>query len=119
MGHSVPLSTQAVEVVRQLLKKVRPAQRHLLSHRSNLGQRISENTLNGALRRMGCIDQLTGHVSGATLSTALHDIGYPKPWIDAQLSHADPDNPYSEFSAQVALQVEGKASQEKLAQSFA
>lgn len=87
----VPLSTQAVEVVRQLLKQVRPAQRHLLSHRSSLGQRISENTLNGALRRMGYVDQLTGHGIRATLSTALHEIGYPKPWIDAQLSHADPD----------------------------
>ena len=30
-------------------------------------------------------------VGWATLSTALHEIGYPKPWIDAQLSHADPD----------------------------
>lgn len=27
----------------------------------------------------------------ATISTALHEIGYPKAWIDAQLSHTDPD----------------------------
>jgi len=40
---------------------------------------------------MGYADQLTGHGIRATLSTALHEIGYPKPWIDAQLSHADPD----------------------------
>ena len=30
-------------------------------------------------------------IEWTTLSTALHEIGYPKPWIDAQLSHADPD----------------------------
>lgn len=87
----VPLSTQAMEVVSQLLKRMRPAQRYLLTHRSELKCRISENTLNGALRRMGYADKLTGHGIRATLSTALHEIGYPKPWIDAQLSHADPD----------------------------
>jgi hypothetical protein len=36
-------------------------------------------------------DQLTGHGIRATISTALNEIGYPKNWIDAQLSHADPD----------------------------
>ncbi len=40
---------------------------------------------------MGYADQLTGHGMRATISTALHEIGYPKSWIDAQLSHADPD----------------------------
>ena len=87
----VPLSTQALEVVRLLLGRVRPAQHYLLAHRSELRRRISENTLNSALHRMGYADQLTGHGIRATLSTALHEIGYPKPWIDAQLSHADPD----------------------------
>jgi len=68
-----------------------PAQRHLLAHRSDLSKRISENTLNSALRRMGFADRLTGHGMRATISTALNEIGYPKVWVDAQLSHADPD----------------------------
>jgi len=87
----VPLSVQAVEVVRLLLDRVVPAQRHLLAHRSDLSKRISENTLNSALRRMRFADRLTGHGMRATISTALNEIGYPKVWIDAQLSHADPD----------------------------
>ncbi len=87
----VPLSLQALEVARHLLAQVLPAQRYLFAHRSDLKKRISENTLNGALRRLGYADQLTGHGMRATLSTALHEIGYPKPWVDAQLSHADPD----------------------------
>lgn len=87
----VPLSVQALEIVRYLLDQVVPAQKFLLSHRSNLNLRISENTLNNALHRMGYADQLTGHGMRATISTALHEIGYPKNWIDAQLSHADPD----------------------------
>ncbi|URM25710.1 tyrosine-type recombinase/integrase [Pseudomonas frederiksbergensis] len=87
----VPLSVQALEIVRHLLDQVVPAQRYLFTHRSDLSKRISENTLNGALRRMGYADQLTGHGMRATISTALNEIGYPKVWVDAQLSHADPD----------------------------
>jgi hypothetical protein len=85
------LSVQALEIVRQMLSQVVPAQRYLFAHRSDLSKRISENTLNGALRRMGYADQLTGHGMRATISTALNEIGYPKVWVDAQLSHADPD----------------------------
>jgi len=87
----VPLSVQALEIVRHLLDQVVTAQRYLFAHRSDLSKRISENTLNGALRRMGYADQLTGHGMRATISTALNEIGYPKVWVDAQLSHADPD----------------------------
>ncbi len=87
----VPLSVQALEIVRHLLDQVVPAQRYLFAHRSDLSKRISENTLNGALRRMGYAHQLTGHGMRATISTALNEIGYPKVWVDAQLSHADPD----------------------------
>lgn len=85
----VPLSIQAAEVVQLLLDQVVPAQRYLLAHRSDLSKRISENTLNSALRRMGFADRLTGHGVRATISTALNEIGYPKVWIDSQLSHAD------------------------------
>ena len=63
----------------------------MFAHRSDLSKRISENTLNGALRRIGYADQLTGHGMRATISTALNEIGYPKVWVDAQLSHAAPD----------------------------
>ncbi len=87
----VPLPRQAIAIVQQLLNAMRPAQRYLLSHRSDLTERISENTLNGALKRMGYKDQLTGHGIRATISTALNEIGYNTKWIDAQLSHADPN----------------------------
>lgn len=87
----VPLSVQAIEVIRYLLEQVKPAQRYLLAHRGDLKRRISENTLNGALIRMGYQDLLTGHGIRGTLSTALNEIGYPKIWVDAQLSRADPN----------------------------
>ncbi|MAZ69274.1 integrase arm-type DNA-binding domain-containing protein [Porticoccus sp.] len=87
----VPLSVQALEIIRFMLERMKPAQHYLFTHASNLKKRISENTLNGALKRMGYKDQLTGHGIRATLSTALNEIGYPKPWIEAQLSHSDPN----------------------------
>jgi len=69
----------------------RPVQHYLLPNRSRLKERISENTLNGALKRMGYKDLLTGHGIRATISTALNELGYPKEWIEVQLSHADPN----------------------------
>ncbi|CAI1728975.1 tyrosine-type recombinase/integrase [Serratia fonticola] len=94
----VPLSLQAMNIVRYMLEQFKPAQRYLFSHCSNLRERISENTLNGALKRMGYKDQLTGHGIRATISTALNEIGYPKVWVDAQLSHADPDKVSSAYN---------------------
>ncbi len=87
----VPLSVQAIEIARYLLDQVKPAQRYLLAHRSDLKKRISENTLNAALKRMGYEGRLTGHGIRGTLSTALNEVGYPRIWVDAQLSHADPN----------------------------
>ncbi|EPH7298888.1 tyrosine-type recombinase/integrase, partial [Pseudomonas aeruginosa] len=94
----VPLSVQAIEIVRYLLGVMRPAQVHLLTHRSELKKRISENTLNAALKRMGYEDQLTGHGIRGTISTALNEIGYPKIWVDAQLSHSDPNKVSSAYN---------------------
>lgn len=45
----VPLSVQALEIVRHLLDQVVPAQRYLFAHRSDMSKRISENTLNPEL----------------------------------------------------------------------
>jgi integrase len=89
----VPLSRQAIAIVEQLLATMRrrPAQRYLLAHRDDLKKRISENTLNGALKRMGYQNRLTGHGIRATISTALNEIGYREEWIEAQLSHCDPN----------------------------
>ncbi|MCM2446285.1 tyrosine-type recombinase/integrase [Rahnella sp. CG8] len=89
--YTVPLSVQAIEIIRHLLHEVRPKQRFLLPGNSDLNKRISENTLNAALKRMGYKDRLTGHGIRGTISTALHEIGYPKIWIEAQLSHSEPN----------------------------
>ncbi|ABE31849.1 phage integrase family protein [Paraburkholderia xenovorans LB400] len=94
----VPLSLQAIEIVRYLLGVMRPAQKYLLSHRSELKKRISENTLNKAVQLMGYEGRLTGHGIRGTISTALNEIGYPKIWVDAQLSHSDPNKVSSAYN---------------------
>ncbi|EPB9494645.1 TPA: tyrosine-type recombinase/integrase [Pseudomonas aeruginosa] len=94
----VPLSAQAIEIVRYQLEQFKPAQRYLFTHCWDLKKRMSENTLNHALKRMGYDEQLTGHGIRATISTALNEIGYPKIWVDAQLSHSDPDKVSSAYN---------------------
>ena len=87
----VPLSVQAIEVVRYFLEQFKPAQRYLIPHDWDIKDQMSENTLNNALKRMGYRDLLTGHGIRGTISTALNEIGYPLKWVDAQLSHVDPN----------------------------
>jgi integrase len=87
----VPLSTQAVGLVRDLLRNARPGQPYLLAHRNDPEKCVSVTTLNAGLRRLGFFGRLTAHGLRGTLSTALNEIGYPRAWVEAQLSHADPN----------------------------
>lgn len=87
----VPLSMQALEISRHMLAQVRPAQKYLFPGVKNLKTRMSENTLNKGIQRLGYGGRLTGHGIRGTLSTALNELGYPDKWIDAQLSHVDPN----------------------------
>ena len=87
----VPLSTQAMDIVYNLLRVASPSQRYLLRNRQDPRRCVSESTLNAALKRMGYRNRLTAHGLRATFSTAFNEIGYPAAWIEAQLSHADPN----------------------------
>lgn len=87
----VPLPKQAIAIIQELMSYRYHNQKYLLSHRIESSQCISENTLNHCLRRLGYKDKLTTHGIRATISTALNELGYQKEWIEAQLSHADPN----------------------------
>ncbi|EZQ20274.1 integrase [Halopseudomonas bauzanensis] len=108
----VPLSDQAIEIVRYLLEQVKPAQRYLLAQSSDLKKRISENTLNDALIRMGYKNLLTAHGIRGTLSTALNEIGYPRTWVDAQLSHADPNKVSATYNHAMYIEPRRKMMQD-------
>lgn len=87
----VPLPTQAIAIIHELLSYQLSGQKYLLPHRYEPNLCISENTLNQCLKRLGYHNKLTTHGIRATISTALNEMNYPKEWIEAQLSHADPN----------------------------
>jgi integrase len=90
--HRVPLAPQAVALLKELHELT--GHRRLLFPGLRSAERpISENTLNGALRRLGYSqDQMTGHGFRATASSLLNE---SRKWsgdaIERQLAHADPD----------------------------
>lgn len=87
----VPLSAQAQEIVRHMLTEFKPAQTYLYPGVKRISDRMSEGTVNIGIKRLGYDGRLTGHGIRATISTALNELGYPKVWVDSQLSHADPN----------------------------
>ena len=86
--HIVPLSIQAVEVLRTL---------HTISGNGKLlfpGERdhekpMSNNTILKALERMGFKGRMTGHGFRGLASTALHEQGFDHAHIELQLAHQD------------------------------
>lgn len=87
----VPLSVQAIELVQHMLDAFKPAQKYLFPGVKRISEKMSENTVNKAIKILGYDGRLTGHGIRATISTALNELGYPKVWVDSQLSHADPN----------------------------
>jgi integrase len=86
--HLVPLSTQAVEVLRDL-HKITGSNRYVFAGRQP--QRpMSENTVNAALRRLGYDTQkdITGHGFRAMARTILHEeLHFDPVVIEHQLAH--------------------------------
>lgn len=87
--HIVPLSTQAVAVLRELHAITGP-DGYLFPGVRSKRQSISENTINAALRSAGYTkDQMTGHGFRHMASTLLHEKGYKSELVERQLSHGD------------------------------
>lgn len=90
--HRVPLPPQAVTILRDLHEITGPDGLTFPSIRSRK-RPISENTLNGALRRLGFTkDDATAHGFRATASTLLNESGRFRPdVIESALAHQDAD----------------------------
>ncbi len=91
--HLVPLSTQALEVLR-LLQTARGPDRCTGPARLFPGERdhdkpMSNGTILKALERMGFKGRMTGHGFRGIASTALNEMGYRVDVIETQLSHVD------------------------------
>jgi integrase len=86
--HLVPLSTQAIDVLREMQKHT--GNRHFIfPNQHKPSGCMSENTLLFALYRMGYHSKATGHGFRATASTILNENGFTPDVIERQLAHTE------------------------------
>ncbi|MBS3996692.1 MAG: tyrosine-type recombinase/integrase [Hydrogenophaga sp.] len=86
--HVVPLSTQAVEVLRTL--QLLTGNRELLfPGERDHGKPMSNNTILKALARMGYQYRMTGHGFRGVASTLLHEMDFQHAHIEIQLAHQE------------------------------
>jgi integrase len=88
--HSIPLSSQALGILRTIRHDVSYS-RYLFPSLRSIAKPMSENTINAALRRMGYAqDEMTGHGFRAMAATLLNEMGLWNPdAIERQLAHCD------------------------------
>ncbi|GMV28579.1 MAG: hypothetical protein AMXMBFR59_07040 [Rhodanobacteraceae bacterium] len=87
--HIVPLSTQAVAILRDA-HQVSGNGRFVFPGVRTRARPLSDNTINAALRRLGYAqDEMTGHGFRALASTRLNEMGWPPDVIERQLAHAE------------------------------
>ena len=87
--HLVPLSKQAVKILRELLPYTEKGEYVFPSIRSR-SRPMSENTLNAALRRLGYTkEQMTAHGFRTMASTLLNEQGWNRDAIERQLAHVE------------------------------
>ena len=86
--HIVPLAPQTIEV----LQAIQTASGHralLFPGERDHDKPMSNNTILGALKRMGYAGRMTGHGFRGLASTVLHEQGYPHHAIELQLAHQE------------------------------
>jgi integrase len=90
--HVVPLSTQAVAILREA-ERLTGSGRFVFPSIRTAARPMSENTLNAALRRMGYgADEMTSHGFRSTASTLLNESGkWSVDAIERALAHGDAD----------------------------
>jgi integrase len=87
--HIVPLSRQAIEILRELRALTGGSHYFFPSLRSR-HRPMSNNAVNAALRRLGYSkDEMTGHGFRALASTCLNEQGWAPDVIELQLAHAE------------------------------
>lgn len=87
--HLVPLSAQAVRILREL-HPLTGQGRYVFPSLRTASRPMSENTMNAALRRLGYDkDTMTAHGFRAMAATRLNEMGWTPDAIERQLAHAE------------------------------
>ncbi|HEM8703418.1 MULTISPECIES: tyrosine-type recombinase/integrase [Enterobacter] len=87
-AHLVPLSAQALDLLNEL-KIMTGNYRYVFPGRNDPNKPMSEASINQVIKRIGYAGKVTGHGFRHTLSTILHEKGYPTAWVEIQLAHTD------------------------------
>jgi len=88
-AHIVPLSAQAVDVLRGL-QNLTGEGRYVFPGVRSANRPMSENTVNAALRRLGYdTDEMTGHGFRSMAASRLNEMGWNADAIERQLAHAE------------------------------
>lgn len=86
--HLIPLSTQAVQVLR-VLQEFSGGRELLFPGERDHSRPMSSNTILAALERMGYKGRMTGHGFRGLASTILHEQGFDHAHIELQLAHQE------------------------------
>jgi integrase len=104
--HIVPLSQQAVAVLREL-HPLTGHGRYVFPAVRGAGRPMSENTLNAALRRLGYgSDEMTAHGFRSMAATRLNEMGFRADAIERQLAHAESNKVRDAYTAQAQYLAE-------------
>ena len=96
--HIVPLSRQAVDILRQL-RCLSANGRWVFPQLRNPQHPMSERCLTAALRAIGYGGQeMSWHGFRALASTQLNELGWNERWIETQLAHADRNKSRSAYN---------------------
>lgn len=107
--HVVPLSRQAVDVLREL-RDLAGGSDLLFPNRNGQGRPISDGTINSAMRAMGYqAHEVTGHGFRATATGALLELGFRPDVIDRQLAHRERKQVFAAYSHHAQFMTERKA----------
>ena len=87
--HIVPLSSQAIEVLKQI-QPLTGRDKYVFPSNRTITRPMSDNTVNAALRRMGYTkDEMTAHGFRSMASTILNEQGWFGDAIERQLAHGE------------------------------
>ncbi len=112
--HVVPLSRQALGVLREIEKQTGD-KAHIFHSPASKSKHISNGTVLMALRRMGYAGKMTGHGWRSIASSILYEKGYKPEAIEAQLAHSDPNEIRSAYNYKATYMLERK----KMMQDYA
>lgn len=84
----VPLSTQALSILKQL-QVITGSYSLVFPGHNEVRIPMSEASINKVIKLLGYHSRLTGHGFRHTMSTTLHEHGFESAWIEMQLAHID------------------------------